>query len=581
MKLTKTIKSSFVFMFIAIVVCVASFGIFQCKVGYAEEAKNSTSPLIWKSKQSSGWFSAVSSPIVAENTVVITTGNKIKKLSLETGEEIMSGDMQAGTGFNLSKPTYADGKIFVNQTRGKLECFDFATLKSLWKYQDESQGQCNCPIVYNEGMVFTGFWKGETEKSNYVALNAESGEKDWTLSHDGGFYWSGAVVDGDNIFVGSDDGQPEGNYTKNAKIYCLNKQSGKVVCTANVLGDCRMQLKFQSGYVFATTKAGNLYALKLENEKLEIVNFAKLSGCESTSQVKILSNKLYVSSGDGMGQSGYIDVFNVKTFEKLNTIKTTFYPQCGVEYIAHDFGIDFYYNYNGYPGGINIVKFDENDKFEDKTYFEPSADAQNYCIGFIEIADNHLLYKNDSGYIFCLAIMSGKEIENQSFSIENLEVNSNFDAIKNNKYSIGKVKEIEKVVLNFKKYQNELSKANKEVFESLMLELFNYNIKLEFIENLNKNISKYSNIENVKIEDEKQLVNLQNEFKSLSAEEQSFVECYSDIENGLIKIKNEKMVIGFICGMIPVLIVMIFGLCVLIRKRNQAKIDKYMEESDE
>ncbi len=77
----------------------------------------------------------------------------------------------AGTcGFGIIPPTYGDGMIFVPLS-GKVQAFNAKTLESLWVYTDPLGGQPNCPVTYEDGYVYVGFWNSETRDANVVCLS--------------------------------------------------------------------------------------------------------------------------------------------------------------------------------------------------------------------------------------------------------------------------------------------------------------------------------------------------------------------------------------------------------------------------
>ena len=143
-------------------------------------------------------------------------GETIYKLDKRTGEVLARGKMDHKSSFAINSPTYAEGMIFVGLANGCVQAFDAVTLESLWLYEDPLGGQPNCPITYEDGYLYTGFWNREDGNANFVCLTVtdedpaktdESKLASWTYTSRGGFYWAGACVQNGVLLVGTDDGQ--------------------------------------------------------------------------------------------------------------------------------------------------------------------------------------------------------------------------------------------------------------------------------------------------------------------------------------------------------------------------------------
>ncbi len=68
--------------------------------------------------------------------------------------------------------------IFVGLSNGRIQAFDAVTLDSLWLFTDSNGGQPNCPIVYHDGYIYTGFWKSETGDASFVCVSATDEDPD-------------------------------------------------------------------------------------------------------------------------------------------------------------------------------------------------------------------------------------------------------------------------------------------------------------------------------------------------------------------------------------------------------------------
>ena len=171
--------------------------------------------------------------------------------------------------------------IFVGLANGCVQAFDAVTLESLWLYEDPLGGQPNCPITYEDGYLYTGFWNREDGNANFVCLTVtdedpaktdESKLASWTYTSRGGFYWAGAYACKDFVLVGTDDGEA-GYTTGHARVLSFDPRSGRLLgeLTLPQTGDLRSSVTFVpdsegglAGTAYFTTKGGYFYGLHVE-----------------------------------------------------------------------------------------------------------------------------------------------------------------------------------------------------------------------------------------------------------------------------------------------------------------------------
>lgn len=348
--------------------------------------------------------------IIVDNALVFMSGNTLYKVSLADGSVLDSTTMDGSSAYTYIAPTYANGMIFCALNGGKVQAFDAATLDSLWIYTDELGGQDQVPITYSDDCVYTGFWSGETKDASYVCIDVASGEKVWSLKHTGGFYWAGAVVIGDAILFGSDDGA---NGTKgNGTVYTVNKKTGEVISTLSLtgLGDQRSTIVYDNGRVYFTTKGGYVCSAAVASDgSLSDLKNVKASGVfASTCTPVVYGDYIYYGAS-----SKYFVIADKDTLETKHTVTMQGYSQhsslLSTAYAVTDGYLYFYTTYNAKPGGISLIKVDADAAdftAEGACQLIELYDArgyEEYCIsGIITDASGNLYYKNDSGCIFSI-----------------------------------------------------------------------------------------------------------------------------------------------------------------------------------
>ena len=406
--------------------CMLAYAQSQAYTGIASaQTPTSEARLLFSKKFGGNYKAAPTPPVVVGNTILLVSGVKLYKLNAETGEEIASVKMEGSTLYTTVSPLYADGKIFVSLDEGIVQAFDYKTMKSLWVYTDKIGGQALCPITYDNGYIYSGFWVDETEYANYVCLSVkdentkketESKNAKWTYKALGGFYWAGCCVTDKYVIFGKDDGKK--NSESSSKIISLDKSTGKAVSSLAVKGDIRSSVTYsaETKSYYTSSKAGYVYKFSMDSEgKLSSLKSYKASGAVTATPV-IYAGRLYV--GCQNGSAGKFIVLDAKTMKEIYIADMQGYPQASVlvstGYEEARGKVYIYSTYNAKPGGITVFEDSKGQTSAVKAeLFTPSGESEQYCISTVTAADNGTLYyKNDSGYIFALK----EKEENSSLS---------------------------------------------------------------------------------------------------------------------------------------------------------------------
>ena len=412
----KTLSLLLALIIFASAFCMVAYAQSQAYTGITSaQTPTSDASLLFSKKFGGNYKAAPTPPVVVGDTILLVSGVKLYKLNAETGEEIASVKMEGTTLYTTISPLYADGKVFVALDEGIVQAFDYETMKSLWVYTDKIGGQALCPITYDNGYIYTGFWVDETENANYVCLSVkdentkketESKSAKWTYKALGGFYWAGCCVTDKYVVFGKDDGKK--NSESSSKIICLNKSTGKAVSTLSVKGDIRSSVTYsaETNSYYTSSKAGYVYKFSMDSAgKLSSLKSYKAVGAVTATPV-IYNGRLYV--GCQNGSAGKFIVLDAKTMKEIYTADMQGYPQGSVllstGYEQKSGKVYIYSTYNAKPGGITVFEDSQGQISAVKTeLFTPDSDKQQYCISTITAGeDGTLYYKNDSGNIFAL-----------------------------------------------------------------------------------------------------------------------------------------------------------------------------------
>ncbi len=383
-------------------------------------------------------------PILINDFLYTYAKNKLFKIDKMNGTILETGTMSGGTStYAICSLAYGEGLIFVGLNGGTVQAFNAETLESVWVYHDSLGGQPNGQLTYNDGYLYTGFWNGESKNANFACISvtdedpARTDEEKiaaWTHSQMGGFYWAGAYVDDDYLYIGTDDGSAEGTST-NTHLLSIDKRTGKIVDDVALPGggDIRCSVTCYDGKLYFTSKGGYFYEAEFNPKTGDIgeIRFIKLeNGTDytpmSTSTPTIYNGRAYIGvSGKGqfVPYSGHnITVIDIASWSIAYSVPTQGYPQTTgtltTYYEAKDGYVYVYFFDNYTPGKLRILKdkagvteplMTVEETQNGVTYkvaasvFEPTGAMAQYCICTPIIdKDGTLYFKNDSGHLFAV-----------------------------------------------------------------------------------------------------------------------------------------------------------------------------------
>ena len=413
--------------------------------------------LYWATKVGEGYSSdACGCPIIVNGYMYTYAGNKLYKIDTVSGEILATGTMDHASSFAINAPTYAEGMIFVGLADGTIQAFNAATLSSVWIYHDELKGQPDCPIVYSNGYIYTGFWNGETAQANYVCLSvtdedprADGEEKlpTWTYASKGGFYWAGAYASDGYLLICTDDGSI-GYTTGYARILSLDPLTGEVIdsYTMTSPGDLRSGVTFVpagggAGRGYFTSKGGYFYRIDVTAEgrftagslkKIRLPNGTSDPNNPgmSVSTPTVYNGRAYVgvSGTDQFGQySGHnITVIDLDSWSIAYSVPTQGYPQTSgvltTAYSAETGSVNIYFFDNYTPGKLRMITDRRGQTSAAPVTVESYTDSgvtTDYSTGYVlftpyaaqaqyaicsPIVDEYgtIYFKNDSAYMMAV-----------------------------------------------------------------------------------------------------------------------------------------------------------------------------------
>lgn len=413
----KKIIACFISLLIFISCLTVSGFAYECAL---TDITNSKTPLVtgnelFVKKFGNGFKNSPTTPLVVGDSLIVVSGDKLYKLDAENGEIKNSLTLAFQNVYATVMPVCVQSVVYVQLDPGIIQAIDINTMQSLWVYKDSIGGQALCPITYDNGYIYTGFWNGETEYANYVCISVkdenkflhdESKSAVWTYKALGGFYWAGSCVYDNYLIVGKDDGQYGSE--SDSEILCLNKNNGKKVSALKVKGDIRSSVNYneQTKSFYVSGKYGFILKFSLTssghflNEKYYYAN-----GGVTASPV-IYNGRMYI--GAQKGAVGEFLVIDAESMNKIYSCDMSGYPQgtalVSAGYEDSNGKVYIYLTYNKSPGGITVFEDSVGQTSAVKReLYTPTGNYSQYCISNITVSsDGVLYYKNDSGCIFAI-----------------------------------------------------------------------------------------------------------------------------------------------------------------------------------
>ena len=352
-------------------------------------------------KDPSDWQTNVSDPVRLGETVYLAVGDELRAFDAKTGAVIATGALSAPIGY-ICRLYAQDGKIFVPLGDGRVEALSCEMLSSIWVSEalppiTTASGtfshQLSSTLTGSDGRIYAATACADYSNSyagTILCLDAETGEAIWKWENDAaGYYWSGAVLSEQTMYLAGDDGI----------LLALDTSSGQERARIDLGDRVRASLVLDGNFLYATTYNGTFHRIALVDGgtfgAVQSVNFA----AGSTSTPAVFGGKAYVG-GNTADYTGLLAVIDLATM----SVERTYDAPAAVQAspfvaVGEDGAVAVYYTSNTTPGALYVLT-DGNAE----VLFTPSAQEQNYCMASVSAgADGTLFYTNDSGTLFAIS----------------------------------------------------------------------------------------------------------------------------------------------------------------------------------
>lgn len=373
------------------------------------KAPTNKTELLWESFSNApdSWGSVYAgTPILVNNHIYAVRNHKIEMLDAKTGKVKASTKLHSQIGY-YSNIIYGGGMIFVPLGNGDVQCFNAATLKSMYLIENPASLGSYWGVYgamhYDNGKLYVGY-SNQGDYGGYAVYDTLDPNIDdeyevvkplWmTGEKDQSYYGSGAVTIKDMVVIGGDGGI----------VSVRNVKTGEELSKCQLSGKIRCSLVYADGYIWTTTQDKKIYKLLLsESGKITVAEEADLPNSSNASPV-VTGGKVYVTGG--VWGAGFFAVYDMnltllaqeKGENPFNTPTVS---------TAYD-NVCVYFTENGPEGNLYMAKVTANNKITLKKIYTPKH-IQYSMSKVIISSDGTIYYANDSGYLFAIRTKTSQE----------------------------------------------------------------------------------------------------------------------------------------------------------------------------
>lgn len=366
------------------------------------KAPTNKTELLWESFSNApdSWGSVYAgTPILVNNHIYAVRNHKIEMLDAKTGKVKASTKLYSEIGY-YSNIIYGGGMIFVPLGNGDVQCFNAATLKSMYLIENPASLGSYWGVYgamhYDNGKLYVGY-SNQGDYGGYAVYDTLDPNVDdeyevvkplWmTGEEDQSYYGSGAVTIKDMVVIGGDRGV----------VSVRNAKTGEELSKCQLSGKIRCSLVYADGYIWTTTQNKKIYKLSLsESGKITVVEEADLPNSSNASPV-VTGGKVYITGG--VWGAGFLAVYDMnltllaqeKGENPFNTPTVS---------TAYD-NVCVYFTENGPEGSLYMAEVTANNKITLTKIYTP--EHPQYSMSKVIVgSDGTIYYANDSGYLFAI-----------------------------------------------------------------------------------------------------------------------------------------------------------------------------------
>ncbi len=264
-------------------------------------------------------------------------------------------------------------------------------------------GQINTPITTDGTYLYFGTYTGYSTAGTYYQITKTGTLQGSFTPSSYGFYWAGAVVSGNYVYFGGDNGKlyyrSVSNFTNSGGVIDLTTWETNA-------GNVRSTIMLDNGYLYFTSQGGFLWCFQATTSGASHVWHATLGGTSTSTPTKV-GNRIYVGCYGGASKSGVQCVDISGTTPVVTYVKqdSTLPVQCsivvkgtgtGTDYLffvtntdnsTHTIGAGYCYSYSGGAANSGSLIWER-------------SNHKTYSLGGMAIDNGKVVFGNDFNYLY-------------------------------------------------------------------------------------------------------------------------------------------------------------------------------------
>jgi hypothetical protein len=353
------------------------------------------------------WWVYLSDPVCVGSKLWLAHGDELVVVNQNTGVAEKRVALNAATD-STCRLAYADGYVLVPLSGGSVQAVSATTYETAWVSDQVADGaQSLSPVAVAGGAAYvattTAGWSGPATDGVLRAIDVATGAVLWSANNPrgAGYYWAGLCVDGSYGLIGDDYGT----------LAAVDLATGTEVTTLDLGAAVRSTPVLLGGAAYVTTTDGTLHKVAVgANGALSQAGSVKFAD-SSTGTCAVATGKLVVGgavSGETAwhGRLAVVDPAAMTVAQTFDATDDGAALPGDVKSMPLVLGDHVWFTSNGEPGALYVADLTAGTC---AAVYTPAGDAANWCMASpIPTSAGTIVYKNDSGYLFCVEAAADK-----------------------------------------------------------------------------------------------------------------------------------------------------------------------------
>jgi len=355
-------------------------------------------------KDAEDWETSCSDILLINNNIYVAIAQSLVIFDGTSGVKLKETELVDSIGYTC-RPIYTDGLVVVPLNGGILQAFTADELICVWVTEalsatDKGPHQNISTLIEKDGLLYCATAVADWETTylgTFLCIDVKTGTvvlKEENTSS--GYYWSGAVVVGDFVYIADNAG----------RLLSYHATEGwRTEKSCDLSTEIRSTLASDGSYLYAADSEGTLWRIALDEQGAMEPSGSVSFAAGSSSTPVISDGKLFIG-GYTTDSLGILAVIDLSSFTLDRTVSAPANVQSAPLVVKQGADTYVYFTYNFEPGGLYCYRVGDAEASE---IFVPEGEDANFCNASVVASGSGLLYyANDSGQLFVLHEGSGE-----------------------------------------------------------------------------------------------------------------------------------------------------------------------------